>query len=538
MRMDVRPGRTGQSNRGAVAIGRQQTSQPITFPAPKNGLVTTADMASQQPGSATVLRNFLPTLVGCRIRGGSQKRGKALDGGTIRSAFKYKYGAIEKLFMATDTAIYDMTSPAAPPATTSAATGGLTSGDWCTFQHTNAGNSFLICLNGADQRRVYNGSTWATTPAITFTDATTAAQLNYGWLFKNRQFFLKNATLDAYYLPVNAIGGAAAVFPLGGVMKKGGSLLTGFSWSLESGDGLSDLCVFVSTEGEVAVYAGSDPSDANSFALKGVYQIGRPLGKNAWIRAGGDILIATSDGLTPISQVFQRDRQALSQVSVSRPIEDDWRRAANATGAGWVVKQWPEQNLVFIAFPANAVVSDTTFVLNVLNGRWSTISNWKATCYETLQGGLFFGSLNGLCWQGDTTGTDDGLTFTAAYLSQFAPAGQFGQRTAATMAHMYFRAKSEPKVRLFARADFDKAIPTFTTVTAGDAASSEWDVGLWDVGVWDGLSQQQRYSFRQNVRAAGDMLAVGCVITSGGPAKLDLEVDLATLQVAVGEAST
>lgn len=88
---------------------------------------------------------------------------------------------------------------------------------------------------------VYNGTSWTTAPAITFTDGTTMAQLNYGWLFKNREFFLKNGTLDAYYLPVNAVGGAAALFPLGGVMKKGGSLLTGFSWSLESGDGLNDM---------------------------------------------------------------------------------------------------------------------------------------------------------------------------------------------------------------------------------------------------------------------------------------------------------
>ncbi|HEV7321588.1 MAG TPA: hypothetical protein VGO04_23545 [Ensifer sp.] len=538
MRVDLKPGRIGQSNRGATSIGQQQTSQPMTFPAPINGLVTAADMASQQPGSATVLRNFLPTLVGCRIRGGSQKRGRAADGGAIRSAFKYKYGATEKLFMATDTAIYDMTSPAAPPATTVAAVSGLSGGNWCSFQHTNAGGPNLICLNGADPRQVFNGSTWTTAPAISFTDATTMAQLNYGWLFKNRQFFLKNATLDAYYLPVNSIGGAAALFPLGGVMKRGGSLLTGFSWSLESGDGLSDLCVFVSTEGEVAVYAGSDPGDANNFGLKGVYQIGRPLGKNAWIRAGGDVLIATSDGLTPISQVFQRDREALSQVSISRPIEDDWRRAANATGAGWVIKQWPEQNLVFIAFPSSSVAADTTFVLNVLNGRWATISNWKASCYETLQGGLFFGSDGGHCWQGDTTGTDDGLTFTAAYLSQFMPAGQFGRRAQATLARMFFRAKSRPKVRLFARADFDRSIPPSPQVTVGNAASSEWDVGLWDKGVWDALAQQLRYSFRQNVRAAGDMLAVGCAVTSGGAVKLDLEVDLATLQVEAGEAST
>jgi hypothetical protein len=536
MRIQPKPGRVGQSNRGSVAVGKPQTSQPVTFPAPTGGLVTTVDMASQQPGTAVVLRNFFPTLTGCRVRGGSQRKGLAADGADIKSAFKYKSGSTERLFMATATAIYNMTSPAAPPTTTAADVSGMSSGDWCAFQHANTSGAYLVCVNGANDRQLYDGSTWATT-AITFTDGTTMPQLNYGWLFKNREFFLKNGTMDAYYLGVNAVSGAASLFPLGGVMKKGGSLLTGFSWSIESGDGLNDMCVFVSTEGEVAVYAGDDPSSASTFALKGVYQIGKPLGKNAWIRAGGDVLVATVDGLTPISQVFQRDRQELSLVSVSRPIEDDWKKAANATGTGWTLKQWPEQNLVFVAFPNNAVVTDTTFVLNVLTGKWSTISNWQARCYETLQGGLFFGSTSGYVWQGDTSGTDNGLTFAATYLSQFVPATQFGQRATATLAHMYFRAKTEPNVRLFARADFDKTTPTFNTVSTGNTQSSEWDVGLWDTAIWDGVSEMLRFDFRQNVRATGDMLAVGCIITSGGTVKLEIEVDLATMQVSVGEAS-
>ena len=105
------------------------------------------------------------------------------------------------------------------------------------------------------------------------------------------------------------------------------------------------------------------------------------------------------------------------------------------------------------------------------------------------------------------------------------------------MAHMYFRGKSRPKVRLFAKADFDKTTPNFSGVTLGNTTSAEWDVGLWDVAMWDSVSELMRYDFRQNVRASGDMLAVGCVMTSGGAVKLDVEVDLATLQVSVGEAS-
>ncbi len=173
----------------------------------------------------------------------------------------------------------------------------------------------------------------------------------------------------------------------------------------------------------------------------------------------------------------------------------------------------------------------------MLTGRWSTISSWQALCYETLQGSLFFGSLDGYVWQGDTGGTDNGLTFSAAYLSQATPAGQFGQRSTAMLAHMFFKANTQPSVRLFARADDDKDIPSFNAVSSGSSTASTWDSGLWDTAVWDGVSQMNRYRFRQNVRATGDMLAVGCVVTSGGAVKLELEVDLATLQVAIGEAS-
>ncbi|WP_426238178.1 hypothetical protein [Pararhizobium sp. DWP1-1-3] len=532
--MNVRPGRVPSSRRGGKG-GPPQSSQPLTYPAPKGGLVTTRDMAADTPGSASILLNMLPTLMGCRVRGGSVKKGLAAGGGTLRSAFKYKYGGIERLFMATDTAIFEMSSPAAPPTTTAASVSGMTSSDWSTFQHATAAGAFLVCVNGSDPRQMFNGTTWVTTPAMTFADGSTESQMNYGWIFKNREWYLKNGTLDAYYLPTNQIGGAAVVFPLGGVLKKGGSLLTAFSWSIESGDGLSDMCVFVSTEGEVAVYMGSDP--ATDFALKGIYQIGKPVGKNAWIRAGADILVANTDGLTPMSQVFTRDREALSLVSVSRPIEDEWRLAANSTGGRWNLTQWIEQNLVFISFPENSVISDKTFVLNVLTGKWSFISNWRAVCYASYQGSLFFGSIDGYCWQADTTGSDDGLVFQAVYLSQFTASGAYGQRKTATLAQMYFRGKTKPKVKLFARADFDITAPASANVSIGNSLSSEWNNGLWDVATWDGVSSSTRYKYRQNVRATGDHLAVGCVIASGGDVRLDVEIDLANLQTEVGQAS-
>jgi hypothetical protein len=425
----------------------------------------------------------------------------------------------------------------------------MTSGEWMTFQHTTTGGSFLCCFNGTDPRQIYNGTAWTTEPAITVTttDTTTEPdtitvtdigdQIGAAFLFKQRQFLIKSGTMDAYYLGVNSIGGEAAVFPLGGVMKKGGGLLTGFTWSPESGDGLNMLCCFVSTEGEIAVYQGDDPSVAASWALKGVYSIGKPLGKNAFIQAGGDILIATVTGLIPLSQVFQRDRDTVALSALSRAIDDRWQNVARSVSFGWSITAWPEKSLVFVSFPFTASEPDTTFVLNVQTNKWSLITNWQAMAYCAFQGQLYFGDNVGVIWHADATGSDNGAPFKAVYLSHFMPAGGFGRRSQATLAHMYFQGKVNPVVYLFARANGDITEPSGPAVTLQNPAVSEWDVGKWDEALWDAAAPKVKIQRRQNVRATGDTLALGCVVTSGGSTPLDLEIDMGVLQVAGGESS-
>jgi hypothetical protein len=123
------------------------------------------------------------------------------------------------------------------------------------------------------------------------------------------------------------------------------------------------------------------------------------------------------------------------------------------------------------------------------------------------------------------------------YLSHFMPVGGFGRRAQATLAHMYFKGKVNPIVRLFARANADTSDPEGPEVTMTVPSLSEWDVAKWDEALWDIGAATTKIQRRQNVRAIGDMLAVGCVVTSGGTTPLQLDIDMAILQVAVGENS-
>src|SRR3546814_16537503 len=93
------------------------------------------------------------------------------------------------------------------------------------------------------------------------------------------------------------IGVSAEPFTVGVVVVRGGALRFGSAWTIDSSSdsGLSEQNIFVSTEGEVAVYQGSDPGEAATWSKVGVYRIGKPLGARAHFRGGGDIAIATSE---------------------------------------------------------------------------------------------------------------------------------------------------------------------------------------------------------------------------------------------------
>jgi ferredoxin len=182
--------------------------------------------------------------------------------------------------------------------------------------------------NGTDSVRNYNGAAWST-PTLT---GVTSANLSFVWSHKRSLWFVEKNTLSAWYLPVNSIAGTVAEFPLDGVFKLGGALLFGGTWSLDSGDGLDDVMLFITTEGEVAVYQGTDPG--SDFQLSGVYRIGKPLNKHGWFRAGGDLCILTRDGIVPVSEALRKDVAALQAAAITFPIEDLWQQAIAAAASG------------------------------------------------------------------------------------------------------------------------------------------------------------------------------------------------------------
>ena len=482
--MNVLPAKLGREKRT-----QQAQTKPHFFPAPIRGLIMNENLAVVRPGAATVLDNWICTTTGIRARGGTVK--VATVGDEVESLFTYKSGGVEKLFAATETDIYDITSLGDPDTVPTADVSSQTAGYYSTQQFGTAGGDFLVCVNGADDMQLFDGSSWTTinsgsSPAITGVGTDDLSQV---WSYASRLFFVESGTMSAWYLPVDSIAGAASEFSLAGVFQKGGALLFGATWSLDSGSGLDDKWVVVSTEGEVAVYEGTNPGSSTTWSLVGVYQIAEPIGINATMKAGGDLLIATKAGIVPISSALTKDLAALADVAVSAPIATAWSARLSEYDLPWEIVKWPDRSIMLVSM-ANSIKDSETFVCNTKTGAWSRFTNIGARCMAYFNGYVYAGGNDGYIKVLETGGSDMGTPYTAVYVGAFESLDGIGMEKTVLMIRPKFLSAhpitAHPITwKATVRVDYsDDALTAPASID--DFGSSFWDVAEWDVDLWDG----------------------------------------------------
>lgn len=508
---------------------RSRSVNEKVWPAPVAGLLRSGTLVGGRADAAEVLENYIPTGEGARLRGGSVKF--ATTGDPVRRVFTHNSGGAETLFAATATDIYDISSVADVDVAPTADISSLTSGNWSDTQFSTAGGEFLVIANGADSVRNFNGTTW-TTPAIT---GVTSSLLSFVWSHASRLWFVEDRTLSAWYLPTNSIAGAATEFPLNGIFGLGGSLLFGGSWSTESGDGPDDYCLFVTTEGEIAVYQGTDPSSANTWAIVGVYRMGKPLDKMGWVDIGGDLIILTEDGITPVSEVQTKDRAALQAAAITAPIEDLWKSSVTARSSGFnfSVAVWPSKTLLVVAIPSGN--GDTlTLIANTRTGAWSTITGWDVTCLAVFGDDLFFGTTAGTVVQGDESGADQSAPYTGRYVGKFQEIGSPEDKIA-VLGRVIWRAAGEvsPQMGCFANYEIGQ-YPTAGDIS--DSGVAVWGSAEWGTSIWGASANATIGSEWQTVYGIGFALAPVVVVTSDQVAKPEFEIISTSLRYEVGSA--
>jgi len=410
----------------------------------------------------------------------------------VISAFEYASGNEQRMFAGNTTALYDVTS-SVPILIKS----GQTSGNYVAAQLANAADNYmLVCNENGDDVLRFDGVDWETLsagytppagkPSNITGPGTVAQNLTYVWKYRNRLFFIEGGTMNAWYLPLNAVGGTLSMIPLSGAASRGGKLLFGATWSVDAGDGIDDKCVFATDLGELLIFTGSNPADAANWRQEGRYQVAAPMGMNAHANIGGDLMIETTDGIVPISAAITKDTTQLELAAITLNIKNTWRNEVNAKRAWpWTMKRWDEYGAMFVTWPGG--LPGYCGMVNIATGAWARFVGWDATCFVRMREDLFFGTQNGIIMQADRTGQDDGVPYVATLVGGW---GALGQRLQMTTWHQarasFLSGNGEPFLpQLSACTDYSVSLPTPPPAGNDPGVPDVWDQGKWDHARWD-----------------------------------------------------
>lgn len=509
---------------------RHDRLEHLPILAPTKGWVSAVNLAAVPAGYAYTLENIFPTSTGIRVRSGNQKEGTC-GADPVESLIAYIGGATRKMFAAMNGSIFDMTAPADPDVAPSADVTGQTSDYYSHLNFATAGGNYLTIVNGTDAAQQYDGSSWSV-PSIT---GVSSATLNHIWAYRNRQWFIEKNTMRAWYLGVDAISGAALSVSLAGVFQKGGYLVLGATWSTsDTGNSLDDRIVFISSEGEYAVYQGGNPGDAATWSLVGLYEGAKPLGRNQFgtMKAGADLLILTESGIIPMSAIVQKDPAALSLSAVTKAIEPDWvAEARSRRSLPWEIIKWPSRQYALVNCPVTGTSTPAiSFVVNLETGAWCKYTGWDTRCLVLHDDGLYFGTNAGTLQQAEVTGADDGELYYSTCIWHADHLKAPGYVKTVRQARATFRTRNDFTPRLSLSTDYVIDLPAPPSAANPSGSSGEWDVGLWDVALWDAGSEYYTVSTMWvSIGKTGYSHAAQLQITNGAPAAPTAELILMEL---------
>lgn len=457
---------------------------PTSIPAPVGGWNTKSSLADMPPLDAIALDNFFPSTSTVDLRPGkvSWATGLAENGKTLLA---YNASAGQQFFVSTDLHIYSITSTGPVGAAVST----CTNGRWEYVNMTTSGGSFLMAVNGVDFLKRYDGTTWLNITAVSVPAITgvVTSTLNNICLFKRRLWFTAVNSLTAWYLPVDSIAGAAVAFPMGPVFKRGGSLIAQANWTVDGGTGSDDYLVTATSEGEIAVYQGTDPASSTTWALVGVYYVGKPLSKRCFTKYGGDLLYLSRQGVFLLSKLLLSatiDRTA----AVSYKIDGAMQAVIQAYSgnAGWMMNIYPTSNALMVNIPYAENLGSYLYVMNTITKAWCRFTAWDSACIELYQESMYsvVGTEVFLLWSGTS---DDGMSISAnaqqAYTRFKVP-----MEKRISLVKPNISIQEQLLLTLSFSADFGAYSDESQITYDAESGDSSWDDDLWDTALWSGVA--------------------------------------------------
>lgn len=439
----------------------------------------------------------------------------------------YYYGRVDDQvpFAATDAGIYDVSVSTDTPVVAHPLTDGM-----CQFTNfANTLHNYLVVCNGTDAACLFNGTTWVNfDEVVTPTDpgqisGVDPALFAFPLGFKHRLWFIQKNSMTAWYLPLDSVGGVATPFFLGGVFSRGGHLVAMVRWSSDTGTGLDDRLVFITSAGEIASYSGNNPNDANDWRLDAVFFVAPPVSMRAATDYGGDVLYLTRRGLIPLSSLVSGTAtEVLYSGALTRRISRTLLKLTSDPAplfpgeitvhneAAWVIINLFDSSVGSSA-PYDHVLSagnnqPIQLVMNSLTGAWGKF-NLPIRTMRSINGLFYMGTDDGRVLvitpdnyldEVKVNGTG-GVPIDLYAMAAFTYLGNRQNNKHTKFVRPTIQSNATPAVKMRVVPNFElnryNASPSASSVVAG----SVWDGAEWDVDIWAGTSNVYRPWISANV---------------------------------------
>ena len=464
----------------------------INLPSSSGGLNLRDPLDNMQPNDCVQMDNIIPENDSDRVRPGFLKRIDKKGNHLI----SHSVVGQERLIIANggEVFIYDVSNWELL-GTSSV----FNSDDWVYTPFVDgAGTPHTIMANGVNIPQDYTGG--STISDIGFT-IPTDVKLDNPLSFKNRLYFT-GGDWDIYYGEVQSIAGTLTKFSVGSFFRRGGKILTIQNWSQDAGNGVDDLFVIISTEGEILIYSGTNP-EAENWALRGTFSIVRPVTKRCCERFGADIIIITEQGYHALSTVLSELRanknafsNKLAQITAGKPFNKNWTIKFYSS-AGWL----------FINSPSSITgYNYEQHVLNVNTNSWCRFVGMDAFDWAILFNRLFFVNAKGV-FEANVGYTDNGQAITYYKQQAYYTFGTPMKKQLIRITPHYGTIGEDVMYKRI-DVDFKNYNNRLLKTDTGTTNNTYWDEAIWDKSYWS--DEYKVYTFRGSiVSKAGSYISLG-----------------------------
>lgn len=371
---------------------RRNKSLNVTLPSPTGGLNARDSLDKMAVTDAIVMDNYMPLDTQVSLRKGY--RPYVQFNHTIKTLAEYQSPMGHNRFYAFGNGtIYDITSAQNPIDLQKS----FHDNNWRVCQFKNR----LFAVNGVDVPQTFipnedgRNGVWSDLN-VTADNLHLNKIINIG-VSKQRLWFVESGSLTVWYSEgVAEVQGKLLPFDVSTIASKGGYLVAVGNWTTDGGQGMDDLTVFITSVGEVLVYKGTNPNNAGDWTLKGVYQIGRPIGYNCLIPYQGDLVVICEDGYVPLSKSLSLQNATNTQIAFSNKIQNLVleRTQMNATKEGWQGIIYSRGGYALFNVPVARQFEQ--HVVNTTTGAWCRFTNIRSFCWGIFNRRLYFGTDTGV----------------------------------------------------------------------------------------------------------------------------------------------